>query len=169
MQLALFIIFGALAVAGALNLLLQRHPINSALSLVVVMMSLAVLYWSLGAEFLAAAQVIVYSGAVMVLFVFVIMLLNAGEEERTNGSRAAYIVGIPGAAAIFCLLSFVFLSEQKALGVASLGGHLNNGLNNIAEISQVLFTKQLLPFEVTSILILVAILGAVVLARKEEQ
>jgi NADH-quinone oxidoreductase subunit J len=169
MQLALFIIFGALAVAGALNLLLQRHPINSALSLVVVMMSLAVLYWSLGAEFLAAAQVIVYSGAIMVLFVFVIMLLNAGEEERTNGSRAAYIVGIPGAAAIFCLLSFVFLSEQKALGVASIGGHLNNGLNNIAEISQVLFTKQLLPFEVTSILILVAILGAVVLARKEEQ
>ena len=95
MQLALFIIFGALAVAGALNLLLQRHPINSALSLVVVMMSLAVLYWSLGAEFLAAAQVIVYSGAIMVLFVFVIMLLNAGEEERTHGSRAAYIVGIP--------------------------------------------------------------------------
>jgi NADH-quinone oxidoreductase subunit J len=169
MQLALFIIFGALAVAGALNLLLQRHPINSALSLVVVMMSLAVLYWSLGAEFLAAAQVIVYSGAVMVLFVFVIMLLNAGEEERTNGSRAAYIVGIPGAAAIFCLLSFVFLSEQKALGLVNLGGHLDNGLNNIAEISQVLFTKQLLPFEVTSILILVAILGAVVLARKEEQ
>jgi len=169
MQLALFIIFGALAVAGALNLLLQRHPINSALSLVVVMMSLAVLYWSLGAEFLAAAQVIVYSGAVMVLFVFVIMLLNAGEEERTSGSRAAYIAGIPGAAAIFCLLSFVFLSEQKALGVANLGGHLDNGLNNIAEISQVLFTKQLLPFEVTSVLILVAILGAVVLARKEEQ
>ena len=169
MQLALFIIFGALAVAGALNLLLQRHPINSALSLVVVMMSLAVLYWSLGAEFLAAAQVIVYSGAVMVLFVFVIMLLNAGEEERTNGSRAAYIVGIPGAAAIFCLLSFVFLSEQKAPGLATLGGHLDNGLNNIAEISQVLFTKQLLPFEVTSILILVAILGAVVLARKEEE
>jgi NADH-quinone oxidoreductase subunit J len=132
-------------------------------------MSLAVLYWSLGAEFLAAAQVIVYSGAIMVLFVFVIMLLNAGEEERTTGSRAAYIVGIPGAAAIFCLLSFVFLSEQKALGLANLGGHLDNGLNNIAEISQVLFTKQLLPFEVTSILILVAILGAVVLARKEEQ
>ena len=169
MQLALFIIFGALAVAGALNLLLQRHPINSALSLVVVMMSLAVLYWSLGAEFLAAAQVIVYSGAIMVLFVFVIMLLNAGKEEKTTGSRAAYIVGFPGAAAIFCLLSFVFLSEQKALGVANLGGHLNNGLNNIEELSQVLFTKLLLPFEVTSILILVAILGAVVLARKEDQ
>ena len=168
MQLALFIIFGALAVAGALNLLLQRHPINSALSLVVVMMSLAVLYWSLGAEFLAAAQVIVYSGAIMVFFVFVIMLLNAGEEERTEGSRAAYIVGFPGATAIFCLLSFVFLSESKALGSAKVGGYLNHITSNISEISSLLFTKLLLPFEVTSILILVAILGAVVLARKEQ-
>jgi len=167
MQLALFIIFGILAVAGALNLLFQRHPINSALSLVVVMMSLAVLYWSLGAEFLAAAQVIVYSGAIMVLFVFVIMLLNAGEEERTHGSRAAYSVGIPGAAAIFCLLSFVFLKERGALGVSNIGGDLSNATDNIAQVSEMLFTKLLLPFEVTSVLILIAILGAVVLARKE--
>src|ERR1700735_1966463 len=165
MQLALFIIFGALAVAGALNLLLQRHPINSALSLVVVMMSLAVLYWSLGAEFLAAAQVIVYSGAIMVFFVFVIMLLNAGEEERTTGSRAAYIAGFPGAAAIFWLLSFVFLSERPALGFANINTQVAGALSNISHLSSVLFTKLLLPFEVTSILILVAILGAVVLAR----
>jgi NADH-quinone oxidoreductase subunit J len=129
---------------------------------------LAVLYWSLGAEFLAAAQVIVYSGAIMVFFVFVIMLLNAGEEERTTGSRAAYIVGFPGAAAIFCLLSFVFLSERHALGTTNIGGYLNHLTSNIAEISTILFTKLLLPFEVTSILILVAILGAVVLARKEQ-
>jgi NADH-quinone oxidoreductase subunit J len=168
MQLALFIIFGALAVAGALNFLFQRHPINSALSLVIVMMSLAVLYWSLGAEFLAAAQVIVYSGAIMVLFVFVVMLLNAGEEERTTGSRAAYIAGFPGAAAIFCLLSFVFLTESKALGMARLGGYLNEAVSNISEISTLLFRDLLLPFEVTSVLILVAILGAVVLARKEQ-
>ena len=168
MQLALFIIFAALAIAGALNLLLQKPPINSALSLVVVMMSLAVLYWSLGAEFLAAAQVIVYSGAIMVLFVFVIMLLNAGEEQKTTGSRAAYFAGIPGATAVFCLLSFVFLSESKAIGTAHLGGALSNATNNIQQISEVLFTRLLLPFEVTSILILVAILGAVVLARKEE-
>jgi NADH-quinone oxidoreductase subunit J len=168
MQLALFIIFGALALGGAVNLLLQHHPIHSALSLVVVMMSLAVLYWSLGAEFLAAAQVIVYSGAIMVLFVFVIMLLNAGEEEHTHGSRAAYTVGIPGAAAIFCLLSFVFLSERDALGSVNIGGSLSNAADNISELSSVLFTKHLLPFEVTSILILVAILGAVVLARKEQ-
>ena len=168
MQLALFLIFGALAVAGALNLLFLRHPINSALSLVVVMMSLAVLYWSLGAEFLAAAQVIVYSGAIMVLFVFVIMLLNAGEEEHTNGSRAAYTVGMPGAAAIFCLLSFVFLSERGKLGAAEIGGYLNRGVDNISEVSATLFTRQLLPFEVTSVLILVAILGAVAIARKEQ-
>jgi NADH-quinone oxidoreductase subunit J len=168
MQLALFIVFGALALGGALNLLLQRHPIHSALSLVVVMMSLAVLYWSLGAEFLAAAQVIVYSGAIMVLFVFVIMLLNAGTEEHTHGSRAAYAVGFPGAAAIFCLLSFVFLSERNALMTTNIGGDLSSAADNIAQLSAVLFTRQLLPFEVTSILILVAILGAVVLARKEQ-
>jgi NADH-quinone oxidoreductase subunit J len=167
MQIALFIIFGLLAVAGALNLLFQRHPINSALSLVVVMMSLAVLYWSLGAEFLAAAQVIVYAGAIMVLFIFVVMLLNAGEEDRTHGSRFAYIAGIPGAAAIFCLLSFVFLSERKQLGTTQLGGYLSSSVSNISEVSHTLFTSLLLPFEVTSILILVAILGAVVLARKE--
>ena len=168
MQIALFIIFGLLAIAGALNLLLQRHPINSALSLVVVMMSLAVLYWSLGAEFLAAAQVIVYSGAIMVLFVFVIMLLNAGEEDRSKGtSRVAAIAGMPGAAAILCLLSFVFLSERRQFGFTQLGGFLSNAVSNIAQISHTLFTSLLLPFEVTSILILVAILGAVVLARKE--
>jgi NADH-quinone oxidoreductase subunit J len=168
MEIALFLIFGLLAVAGALNLLFQRHPINSALSLVVVMMSLAVLYWSLGAEFLAAAQVIVYAGAVMVLFIFVVMLLNAGEEERSHGSKIAYIAGIPGAAAIFCLLSFVFLSERNAFGSSNVGGYLNHITSNISEISTILFTKLLLPFEVTSILILVAILGAVVLARKEQ-
>ena len=167
MQLALFLIFGLICIAGALNLLFQRHPINSALSLVVVMMSLAVIYWTLGAEFLAAAQVIVYSGAIMVLFTFVIMLLNAGEEVRTHGSRAAYFAGIPGVIGVFALLSFIFLREKQALGYANLGGSLDNGVSNIAAISRILFTDLLLPFEVTSVLILVAILGAVVLARKE--
>ena len=167
MQLALFIIFGLLAVVAAFNLLLQKHPINSALSLVVVMMSLAVLYWSLGAEFLAAAQVIVYSGAIMVLFVFVIMLLNAGEEVHTRGSRAASIAGFPGAAAIFCVLTFAFLSERGQMGATHLSAAMSGTVSNIVEISHTLFTTLLLPFEVTSILILVAILGAVVLARKE--
>ena len=167
MEIFLFTLFGLLAVAFAVNLLVQRHPINSALSLVVVMMSLAVLYFTLGAELLAAAQVIVYAGAIMVLFVFVVMLLNAGEEDRSKASKIASIAGFPGAAAILCLLTFVFLSERKQLGSTELGGYLSNAVNNIAEISHTLFTTLLLPFEVTSILILVAILGAVVLARKE--
>src|ERR1700712_426861 len=127
MQLALFLIFAAICVAGALNLLLQRHPINSALSLVVVMMSLAIIYWTLGAEFLAAAQVIVYSGAIMVLFTFVIMLLNAGEEVRTRGSKAAYFAGIPGVVGIFALLAYTFMHERSVLGYAHIGGRLNNG------------------------------------------
>ncbi len=163
MYLALFFIFGALCIAGALNLLLQRHPINSALSLIVVMTSLAVLYLLLGAEFLAAAQVIVYSGAIMVLFTFVIMLLNAGEEERTRGSRAAYLVGFPGVAALLGLLTFIFLSVKGPLGNTRLGDQLVT----TADLSRVLFRDLLLPFEVTSVLILIAILGAVTLARKE--
>jgi NADH-quinone oxidoreductase subunit J len=163
MHLVLFFIFGGLCVAGALNLLLQRHPINSALSLIVVMSSLAVLYLLLGAEFLAAAQVIVYSGAVMVLFTFVIMLLNAGLEEKTRGSKAAYLVGFPGAAALFAVLAYMFLQNRGPLGVARLGDQLVT----TADLSKVLFRDLLLPFEVTSVLILVAILGAVALARRE--
>jgi NADH-quinone oxidoreductase subunit J len=167
MQIALFLIFGLLAVAAALNLLFQRHPINSALSLVVVMMSLAVLYWTLGAEFLAAAQVIVYAGAVMVLFVFVVMLLNAGEEERTTGSQIAYIAGIPGALGVLGLIVYTICRSRAALGTTTIGGNMSGIVSNITEISHQLFTSLLLPFEATSILILVAILGAVVLARKE--
>src|SRR5437667_8167861 len=96
LHLILFRSFGSVCVAGAVNLLAQRHPINSALSLVAVMGSLAVEYLLLGAEFVAAVQVIVYAGAIMVLFVFVIMLLNAGEEERTKGSKVALLFGVPG-------------------------------------------------------------------------
>src|ERR1700745_3200479 len=135
MYLVIFFIFGALCIAGALNMLLQRHPINSALSLIVVMTSLAVLYLLLGAEFLAAAQVIVYSGAIMVLFVFVIMLLNAGSEVRTHGSKAAYIVGFPGAAALLGLLAYMFLQNSGPLGGAYLGEYLVT----TGDLSRVLF------------------------------
>ncbi len=97
MHLVLFIIFGAVCIGAAINLLVQKHPINSALSLIVVMGSLALLYLLLGAEFVAAVQVIVYAGAIMVLFVFTIMLLNAGEEEvLPHSSRVAVMLGVPG-------------------------------------------------------------------------
>lgn len=160
MHLALFIVFAGLCLAGAINLLLQRHPINGALSLVVVMSSLAVLYLLLGAEFLAAAQIIVYAGAIMVLFTFVVMLLNAGREERTLGSRAAKVVGFPAVAVIMSVIATVVLKAQ-GLGSAAL----TDNITSTADLSRVLFHELLLPFEVTSVLILIAILGAVALAR----
>jgi NADH-quinone oxidoreductase subunit J len=161
MHLILFIVFAALCLTGAVNLLLQKHPINSALSLIVVMTSLAVLYLLLGAEFLAAAQVIVYAGAIMVLFTFVVMLLNAGREERTLGSRAARTVGFPAVVAILALVATTILRTQ-GIGNAAI----EDQITSTADLSAVLFTKLLLPFEITSVLILVAILGSVALARQ---
>src|SRR6266478_4836042 len=125
LHLTLFLIFGAVCVAGAINLLAQRHPINSALSLVVVMGSLAGEYLLLGAEFVAAVQVIVYAGAIMVLFVFVIMLLNAGEEERTRGSRIAVLFGIPGLLVGSVLIAWVLIAHSgtQPVSVGALPGH----------------------------------------------
>ncbi len=164
MYVALFLIFAILCIGGAVNLLRARQPINSALSLIVVMTSLAVLYLLLGAEFLAAVQVIVYSGAIMVLFTFVIMLLNASTEDRSkNVSKVAYGAGFPGVVALICLLSYVFLREGTRLGATRLGDQVVT----TSMLSRVLFRDLLLPFEVTSVLILIAILGAVALARKE--
>jgi NADH-quinone oxidoreductase subunit J len=160
MHLIFFFLFAGFCLAGAINLLLQSHPINSALSLIVVMTSIAVLYLLLGAEFLAAAQVIVYAGAVMVLFTFVVMLLNAGREERTMGSRSYRAVGFPAVVVILGVIASVFLRAQ-GLGVAGL----HQGITSTEDLSTVLFTELLLPFEVTSVLILIAILGAVALAR----
>src|SRR5678815_5997212 len=120
LHLALFLIFGAVCVAGAINLLVQRHPINSALSLITVMASLAVEYLLLGAEFVAAVQVIIYAGAIMVLFVFVIMLLNAGEEARSGGSRIALLIGVPGMIVGSTIVAWVLL-EHSATGSVSIG------------------------------------------------
>jgi NADH-quinone oxidoreductase subunit J len=160
MHLILFLLFAGFCLAGAINLLLQTHPINSALSLIVVMTSLAVLYLLLGAEFLAAAQIIVYSGAIMVLFVFTVMLLNAGREERTLGSRAARAIGLPAVVALLAVLTAIILHIQGLGGAA-----ISQGITTTEDLSVVLFHELLLPFEVTSVLILIAILGAVALAR----
>jgi len=162
-HLILFLAFGAVCVGGAVNLLVQRHPINSALSLIAVMAALAGEYLLLGAEFVAAVQVIVYAGAIMVLFVFVIMLLNAGEEEHTNGSRVAVLLGVPGMLTGSVLMAWVVLrhSRTESVAIGALPGPPN-------DIAQLLFHDFLLPFEVTSVLILIAIMGAVVLASKPE-
>ena len=160
-HLILFLAFGAVCVAGAVNLLAQRHPINGALSLIAVMAALAGEYLLLGAEFVAAVQVIVYAGAIMVLFVFTIMLLNAGVEERTKDSRVAILLGVPGVLLGGVLEGWVVLrhSGTDAVPAGALPG-------DPATIGQLLFHEFLLPFEITSVLILIAIMGAVVLAGK---
>ncbi len=160
LHLGLFIAFGAIAVAGAVNLLAQRHPISSALSLVVVMGALAAEYLLLGAEFVAAVQVIIYAGAIMVLFVFVIMLLNAGVEEKTQGSKVAMIFGVPGMLLLGVLVIWT-LVENPGQGSVSVGAEYGPA----KAIGDLLFHQFLLPFEVTSVLILIAIMGAIVLAH----
>jgi NADH-quinone oxidoreductase subunit J len=160
-HLILFLAFGAICVAGAVNLLVQRHPINAALSLIAVMAALAGEYLLLGAEFVAAVQVIVYAGAIMVLFVFVIMLLNAGVEETSKGSRVALLFGVPGMLLGSLLVGWVVLRHSGTEAVAA--GALPGAPKTIGEL---LFHEFLLPFEITSILILIAIMGAVVLASK---
>ncbi|MFZ3215429.1 MAG: NADH-quinone oxidoreductase subunit J [Candidatus Acidiferrales bacterium] len=162
-----FFVCAFIAVAGALTLILAHEPIHSALALVLVMVSLAVLYLLLGAEFIAAVQIIVYAGAIMVLFVFVIMLLNAGVEQRTDFSKIAKYAGLP--LAIFLLLELAHWMAHSLIGaqVANGLGGSNAGVSTRA-LSAQLFQKYLFPFEATSILILIAILGALVLAKKDE-
>lgn len=162
MTMVLFFALAVIAVAGAVSLILQKHPIHSALSLIVVMVALAGLYLMLGAEFIAAAQIIVYAGAIMVLFVFVIMLLNAGEEERTNFSRMATYIGMPLAVVLAAgLVYWVGRGAHQSVSVAPSTDSVTRPL------AMMLFKDYVFPFELTSILILIAILGAVVLARRE--
>jgi len=162
----LFFAFAAVAVLGALLLIVAREPIHSALSLILVMISLAVLYLLLGAEFIAAVQIIVYAGAIMVLFVFVIMLLNAGEEERTDWSKLAKYAGVPLGLILVLALAY-WMARSTIAGSAGAAAPASAAVST-RELSEQLFRTYLLPFEATSILILIAILGALVLAKREE-
>jgi NADH-quinone oxidoreductase subunit J len=167
--MALFILCGVISILGAVGLILAKEPVHSALSLILVMVALAVLYLLLGADFIAAIQILVYAGAIMVLFVFVIMLLNAGEEVRTNLSRLARWVGLP--LGIFFLAEMgYFLFREYSVRAASTGAPAAAPVvASTTELSVKLFTEFVLPFELTSILILIAVLGAMVLAKKEPQ
>ncbi len=163
MEKIFFLIFATVAVVAAVNLLLARQPIHSALSLIGVMGALAALYMLLGAEFIAAVQIIVYAGAIMVLFVFVIMLLNAGEESRTNRSVLARFLGIP----VVALLIFQFAALLLRRNAETETARFGDFVGSTDKIARLLFYEFVLPFEVTSILILVAIMGAVVLAGRQ--
>lgn len=164
-QLAIFSVLAVIAVLGALSLIFQRHPIHSALSLIVVMVALAGLYLNMGADFVAAVQIIVYGGAIMVLFIFVIMLLNAGLEERTNASKLAGIAGIPLAVALLGFLAAAIARSSDSAQMALQTGTVAD----TKSISNMLFRDFVYPFELTSFLILVAIIGALVLAQRENQ
>lgn len=166
MTVLLFILFAGMAIGCALAVVAQRHPLYSAISLVGVFISLACLYVMLAAPFIAAVQVIVYAGAIMVLVVFVIMLLNVEEEERRR-PRLKFLVP----AAIF--LSAVLIAEVAFVLVTVHGPRITPvapldvpdvGLTH--SVGSALFTQYLLPFEITSILILMAIVGAMTLARR---
>jgi NADH-quinone oxidoreductase subunit J len=164
MDAILFMIFAAIAVICGINLVVQTHPISSALSLVGVMGALAALYLLLGGEFIAAAQLVVYAGAIMVLFVFVIMLLNAGAEKRPEIKPLGKYLGAP---LLLVFLGMMAYWVERLMPPSSpvVFGAFQGG--TAAEIGRSLFTVYLLPFEVTSVLILIAIIGAIVLARKE--
>jgi NADH-quinone oxidoreductase subunit J len=160
-----FILFGGLAIGCALSMVAQRNPLYSAISLIGVFISLASLYIMLAAPFIAAVQVIVYAGAIMVLVVFVIMLLNVEEEER-HPRRLRYLV--PTALGLATVLigeaAFILYTMQ-----ASPHATLDPATSNVGltmSIGTGLFTQYLLPFEVTSILLLMAIVGAMTLARR---
>ena len=163
-ELWLFFAFAGLAVAGALSLILQRHPVHSALSLILVMVSLAVLYLLLGAPFIAAIQVIVYAGAIMVLFIFVIMVLNAGEEERTSFSRFTQMLGLP-LAAMFLIETVLLIGRTWSAPTSVENG--GRFIGTVEKLGIALFRDYVFPFELTGILILIALLGAVVLAGRE--
>jgi NADH-quinone oxidoreductase subunit J len=158
MDLFLFLFFALVAVGCAINMLVQKHPIHG------VMASLAMLYLILGGEFIAAAQVIVYAGAIMVLFVFVIMLLNAGREGPSRQPRMVRWLGIPVFVGFLTVLGYVARRVVPS-GEGVRFGAFTGGTAHA--VGMKLFTEYLLPFELTSVLVLIAILGAIVLARKE--
>ena len=166
LPLIMFFACAAIAVIGALLVIFLREPIHSALALILVMVSLAVLYLLLGAEFIAAVQIIVYAGAIMVLFIIVIMLLNAGEEERTNLSKMARYAGLP--LGIFLTLDLVYwLSHAAHAAPAATGAVGTVGADPTRDLAFLLFRSYLFPFEITSIVILIALLGALVLAKRD--
>jgi NADH-quinone oxidoreductase subunit J len=165
------IIFGALAliaIASAVMMIVTRNAVHSALFLVVVMACLAVFFLGLSGPFIAVVQVAVYAGAIMVLFLFVIMLLNVDREASAGDGRGLRKFG----ALVLCLaIAFSFISASTMSVFTGAKGvyppEKVNAIGNSVLIGKALFTDFLLPFEITSVLLLAAIIGAVVLAKKK--
>jgi NADH-quinone oxidoreductase subunit J len=157
-----FYVFAAVSVVAALLVVLQRRAIYSTLALIVCFGAIAALFYQLGAFFIAAIQVIVYAGAIMVLFLFVVMLIDPESEIfAVKRIRNLTVLALPMAALVgLILLSAVSATAGEPEAAAAPG--------DVASIAEGLFSSYLLPFEVTSILILVAVLGAMVLAKRTD-
>jgi NADH-quinone oxidoreductase subunit J len=174
MELVIFLLFAVLALAGSLGVVLSRNPVHCALSLVLALVSVAVFFLQQDAQLLAAVQVIVYAGAVVVLFLFVIMLLGVDREETLvepiRYQRPAALA-LGGAV----LAEVLFLAGRTwATGASSVRGSLDDrvdgeNLNNIQRVARTLFTDFLWPFEITAALLVIAVVGGVVLARRSGQ
>jgi NADH-quinone oxidoreductase subunit J len=165
MSTAIFYILGAVAIASGWMVVTRKNAINAALFLVVAMASIAGLFMQLGSLFIAALQIIVYAGAIIVLFIFVIMLLNLKRDEfGFDGRIFQRIVGVVlGAVLLIQLIRIAYLYQPFYPAQP-----IDPEMGNAAMMSKKLFVQYLYPFEITSILLLAAIVGAVVLAKKEE-
>lgn len=164
MELVVFYCFAVLSVAASLMVVFQRRALYSALALIVCLGSVAILFFQLGAQFIGAIQIIVYAGAIMVLFLFVIMLLDPQSELfPENRLKRLAVFGFPLALLFFLVLAGRILRETSWASPQPASITL---VENTREIARILFSRYLLPFELTSILILVAVIGAVVLAKR---
>ena len=160
-----FVIVALVAICAAAAVIMVRSAVHSALFLVLTLFCVAVLFLSLGAEFLAAVQVLVYAGAIMVLFLFVIMLLNVGrEEEVASPSWRALTMLVGGVLGLE--LAWFFLRRATPPAGA---GELEAGYGSVTALARTLFRDHALSFELTSVLLLVAIVGAVVLGRRQTE
>jgi NADH-quinone oxidoreductase subunit J len=158
----LFFFFAAVAVGAAINVLAQKHVLYSALSLILMLTSMSVLFVLLRADFLAVINVIVYAGAIMVLFTFVIMLLNLpADEDGADRLRWLKFIGVP--LGLFLLL----LIASTLWNLEPLPGGQTPMVGSPEAIGRSLFNEYMLPFEATSLLILIALVGAVVFAKKD--
>ena len=168
MELVLFIVMGAIAIAAALGVIVARKAIYSALFLLLNFCSLAGLYLVLNAQFLAAAQIIVYAGAIVVLFLFVTMLLGEGEviaDLRSQISKNYLAIAL--AFVLFVEVGYVLVSGTLAGTQGTDTPEAIASVGNVQAIGKLLFTDYLLPFELAAVLLLIGIVGAVVLAKKK--
>lgn len=166
METLVFYLFGGIALLAATSVVAQKKIFYSALSLILCLGSVAVLFLALEAPFIAAVQVIVYAGAVMVLFLFVIMMLDpfSAAAARDKRKRLTFLAAALGLVALAVLFTLMRAHDPATPPLAA--GAAPGGADPVGRLGQLLFTRFLIPFEATSILILVAIMGVVVLARK---